>query len=178
MKTRPGGRRKRSSSSSNPRVIRMLDRLVKLLTSLRLTGVLLSAGLLLVFVGTLAQVNEGLYQAQVRYFKSWFIWQPTIGDSQWPIMLPGGYLIGTMLLINLVTAHIRRFQFTRKKLGIHLIHGGLILLLLCQLLTDVLSRESAMTLSEGQSKNYSEAFHDNELALIDTSAPQANPLVP
>src|SRR5712675_1033463 len=147
MKTRPGGRRKRSSSSSNPRVIRMLDRLVKLLTSLRLTVVLLCAGLLLVFVGTLAQVDEGLYQAQVRYFKSWFIFNPTIGDSRWPIILPGGYLIGTMLLINLVTAHIRRFQFTRKKLGIHLIHGGLVLLLLGQLLTDVLSRESAMTLS-------------------------------
>ncbi len=155
----------------------MVDRIIKFFSSLRLTVVLLSAGLLLVFVGTLAQVNEGLYQAQVRYFKSWFIWQPTIGDSQWPIMLPGGYLIGTLLLINLVTAHIRRFQFTRKKLGIHLIHGGLILLLLGQLLTDVLSRESAMTLSEGQSKNYSEAFHDNELALIDTSGAQANHVV-
>ncbi len=155
----------------------MVDRIIKFFSSLRLTVVLLSAGLLLVFVGTLAQVDEGLYQAQVRYFRSWFIFNPTIGDSHWPIILPGGYLIGTMLLINLVTAHIKRFQFTRKKLGIHLIHGGLILLLLGQLLTDVLSRESAMTLSEGQSKNYSEAFHDNELALIDTSGAQADRVV-
>src|SRR5436189_3443415 len=112
----------------------MLDRLVKLLTSLRLTVVLLCLGLLLVFTGTLAQVHEGLYQAQVRYFKSWFIWQPTIGDSVWPILLPGGYLIGTMLLLNLVAAHIKRFRFTTQKIGIQLIHGGVILLLLGQLL--------------------------------------------
>jgi len=62
-------------------------------------------------------------------------------------------------------------------LGLHLIHGGLVLLLLGQLLTDVLSRDSSMTLSEGQSKHYSEAFHDNELALIDTSEAQADHVV-
>ena len=86
----------------------MLNRLVKALTSLRLTVVLLCAGLLLVFVGTLAQVHEGLYQAQTRYFKSWFIWQPTIGDHQWRILLPGGYLIGSLLLLNLIAAHATR----------------------------------------------------------------------
>src|SRR4030088_2695456 len=104
----------------------MFNRLLKALTSLRLTVVLLCLGVVLVFVGTLAQVNEGLYQAQTRYFKSWFVWQPTIGDSVWPILLPGGYLIGTMLLINLLAAHLKRFKLTTKKIGIHLIHGGLI----------------------------------------------------
>src|SRR5436309_3784294 len=122
MKPPPSARRRRLSSSSNQCATRMLDRLAKLLTSLRLTVVLLCAGLVLVFVGTLAQVHEGLFQAQVRYFKSWIIWQPTIGDRVWPIALPGGYLIGTLLLINLVVAHIKRFQFTMKKLGIHMIH--------------------------------------------------------
>ncbi len=155
----------------------MVDRLARFFSSLRLTVVLLGAGLVLVFVGTLAQVNEGLYDAQVRYFKSWLIWRPTIGDSAWPIILPGGYLIGTLLLINLVTAHVRRFQFTRKKLGIHLIHGGIILLLLGQLLTDVFSHESSMRLNEGENKNYSEDFHANELVLIDTSDPRHDHVV-
>src|SRR5262249_1764872 len=120
----------------------MLARLIKFFCSLRLTVVLLCAGLVLVFVGTLAQVHEGLYQAHASYFKSRFIWSPTIGDTEWPIALPGGYLLGTLLLINLLAAHIKRFQFTKKKLGIHLIHGGLVLLLLGQLLTDLLSKES------------------------------------
>jgi len=55
----------------------LLDRLYKIFTSLRLTVVLLALGLLLVFWGTLAQVNLGLYKAQNDFFRSFFIyWQP------------------------------------------------------------------------------------------------------
>ncbi len=155
----------------------MLDRLVKLLTSLRLTVVLLCAGLVLVFVGTLAQVHEGLYQAQTRYFKSWFVWHPTIGDYQWPILLPGGYLLGTLLIVNLLAAHATRFKFTKKKIGIILVHAGVVCLLVGQLLTDAFSSESAMQLSEGEAKNYSQDFRANELVVIDTTDPQHDEVV-
>ncbi len=147
----------------------MLDRLTKSLTSLRLTVVLLCAGLALVFVGTLAQVHEGLYEAQTRYFKSWFVWRPTLGDSQWPIVLPGGYLLGTLLLVNLLAAHATRFKFTKKKIGILMVHAGVVSLLLGQLLTDAFSTESAMRLSEGEARNYSQDFRANELVVIDTT---------
>jgi len=155
----------------------MLDRLAKLLTSLRLTVVLLCLALLLVFVGTLAQVHEGLYQAQTRYFKSWLIWQPTIGDSAWPILLPGGYLLGTLLLANLLAAHLSRFKFTKKKTGIFLTHLGVILLLVGQLMTDAFSTESAMRLKEGESRNYSQDFRNNELVVIDTTDPKQDQVV-
>ena len=155
----------------------MLDRIVRALTSLRLTVALLCAGLVLVFVGTLAQVHEGLYQAQTRYFKSWFVWKPTIGDSTWPILLPGGYLIGTLLLANLLAAHAARFKLTKKKIGILLIHFGVILLLVGQLLTDAFSTESAMRLAEGESRNYSQDFRANELVVIDSTDPQHDEVV-
>src|SRR5438128_1008313 len=155
----------------------MIDRIVRPLTSLRLTVALLCAGLALVFVGTLAQVHEGLYQAQTRYFKSWFVWKPTIGDSTWPILLPGGYLIGTLLLANLLAAHAARFKLTKKKIGILLIHFGVILLLVGQLLTDAFSTESAMRLAEGESRNYSQDFRANELVVIDSTDPQHDEVV-
>ena len=107
----------------------MFNRLLKPLTSLRLTVVLLTAGLVLVLVGTLAQVHEGLYQAQTRYFKHWFVWGITMFGHKISLGLPGGYLIGTLLLVNLTAAHIKRFQRTWKKLGIHLTHAGVVLLL-------------------------------------------------
>ena len=151
----------------------MLDRLVKFFTSLRLTVACLGFAVVLVFIGTLAQVDEGLYQAQARYFKSWWILRPL----NWPIIFPGGYLLGTVLLVNLLAAHAKRFQLTRKKTGIFMIHAGIILLLLGQLLTDVLSRESAMRLTEGESRNYSEDFQRNELALVDTSDPQTDSVI-
>ena len=50
-----------------------------------------------------------------------------------------------------------------------LIHLGVVLLLVGQMLTDFLSRESALHLRIGETKNYSEAERDYELAVIDTT---------
>jgi hypothetical protein len=154
----------------------MAKKLYDFISSLRLTVVCLGFALVLVFVGTLAQVEQGLYQAQARFFKSFIIYWNFSPTMKVPV-LPGGYLLGTVLLVNLLAAHFKRFTFSKKKTGIFMVHFGLILLLLGQLFTDVLSRESAMRLEEGETKNYSEDFHANELVLIDTSDPQGDEVV-
>jgi len=142
----------------------MLNRLIKFFTSLQLTVVLLALGIVLVFVGTIAQADEGLYQAQDRYFKHWFVWPITMFGYRIPIGLPGGYLIGTLLLINRTAAHIKRFQKSWKKVGIHLTHAGVILLLVGQLTTDIFSRETQLHFREGENKSWSESGMDYELA--------------
>lgn len=155
----------------------MVSRVVSFLTSLKLTVVCLACSMVLVFIGTIAQVDEGLYAAQERYFKSFLIYLTSDdGASRFPIF-PGGYLVGTVLLVNLLAAHAKRFSFTKKKAGIFLIHVGLILLLLGQLFTDILSRESALRFEEGESKNYSEAFRQYELALVDNSDPETETII-
>jgi hypothetical protein len=147
----------------------MLGRLYRWVTSLKLTVVLLGLGLVLVFWGTLAQVHLGLYRAQNEFFRSFFIyWAPAWTTWRVPIF-PGGYLIGWLLLINLFAAHFRYYQPGNRKVGIVMIHLGVVLLLVGQLLTDVFSSESLLHLRNGQSKNYSEASSRFELALIDTS---------
>jgi ResB-like family len=153
-----------------------LNRLIKFFASLRLTVVCLAFGIALVFFGTLAQVDEGLYAAQNRWFRSFFIINAHIG--RWPVPLfPGGYLIGITLLINLITAHITRFKLTWRKSGIFLVHAGLVLLLLGQLFTDMFATEGALRLSVGETRNFSEDFHANELVVIDTSDPTADQVV-
>lgn len=142
----------------------LLNRVTKFFTSLRLTVVLLAFAIILIWVGTVAQADEGLYQAQTRYFKQWIVLGANMFGHHIPLLLPGGYLIGSILLINLIAAHIARFQLTWKKFGIHLAHGGIILLLVGQLATDMFSRETMMRLSEGQTKNYSESARYYELA--------------
>lgn len=147
----------------------LLNRLWNFLASLRLTVVCLLLALVLVFAGTLAQVHVGLYLAQAQYFKSFLVWWAPPGAG-WKIpVYPGGYLIGTVLVLNLVAGHLKRFGFARKKAGLLMIHAGLILLLLGQLLTDLLSAESSMRLTEGETKSYSEDFHASELVVIDKS---------
>ena len=147
----------------------VLDGVIDVFTSLRLTVVCLVLGLLLVFFGTLAQVELGLYKAQNEYFRSILVYWGPKGAS-WKIpWFPGGYTVGGVLLINLIASHIRRFKFTREKAGIWMVHFGLILLLLGQLMTDILSRESVLHLRNGETRNYSEATRQDELAVIDTT---------
>lgn len=144
----------------------MVDRIFRVLSSLRLTVVLLALALVLVFWGTLAQVHLGLYRAQNEFFRSFFIyWQPAAG-GRIPIF-PGGYLVGGLLVLNLLAAHLRYYQPGRRKWGIVMIHLGVLLMLLGQLLTDVLSVESTLHLRHGDTKNYSEASREYELAITD-----------
>lgn len=137
----------------------------------------LGLGMVLVFWGTIAQVDLGLYKAQNEFFRSFFIfWGPKAASWKIPIF-PGGYLVGGVLLINLVAAHFKRFHLTRDKVGIWMVHFGLILLLLGQLMTDMVSRESVLHLREGEAKNYTEATRETELAIVDTTDPTLEKVV-
>ena len=153
--------------------------IIKFFTSLKLTVVLLGLGMALVFFGTLDQVHTGIWETQRRYFESLFvIW--SYPEQWWAydklgfirLPMPGGYLLGGFLLVNLVVSHIYRFKWTWKKSGIFLVHVGLILLLLSEFLTDVLAEESQMAIQEGGRTYFSENFRDNELVFIDRSHPE------
>ncbi|CAN5505267.1 hypothetical protein BH18VER2_BH18VER2_02560 [soil metagenome] len=150
---------------------------LRVLSSLRLTVVCLGLGMLLVFLGTLAQVHLGIHAVQERYFQSLIVfWSPPGASWKIPI-LPGGYLLGTVLLVNLIAAHGVRFQLTKKKLGIILLHFGVILLLIGQLLTGLFARETQMRIDEGQTAGYSEAPREVELAVIDRTDPNFDQVV-
>ena len=148
-------------------------------SSLKLTVVLLSFSLILIFFGTLDQVQYGIWHTQELYFESFLvIWTypehaPLGRHLHWiRIPMPGGYLLGGMLLINLLAAHFTRFQLSWAKCGIFLIHSGLILLLISELMTDILAVESQMPVDEGGTSNYSQGFRENELVFIDRSHPE------
>ena len=132
---------------------------------------------MLVFWGTLAQVDLGLYKAQNEFFRSFLIyWGPKGASWRIPVF-PGGYLIGGVLVLNLIASQLQRFTFTASKAGLWMVHVGLILLLLGQLLTDLLSRESTLHLREGEAKNYSETEREAELAVIDATDPDADKVI-
>jgi hypothetical protein len=143
-----------------------MKKIVDFFTSLKLTVVLLAFAIVLVFVGTLAQADEGLYGAQAHYFKQWVVIGAHLFGHKVPLILPGGYLLGVLLLVNLIAAHIYRFELSRKKIGIQLAHAGVIVLLVGQLSTDMLAREMQMHFTEGETRSYSESATDYELIFI------------
>jgi len=155
----------------------MFKPFIRLFSSLKLTVACLLMGCVLVFWGTLAQVHLGLYKAQNEFFRSIFVyWQPGGSGIHIPIF-PGGYFLGTVLLINLLAAHLRYYQPGKRKIGIALIHLGVVLLLVGQMLTDFLSQESNLHLRIGETRNYSEADRAFEVAVMDTTDPDLETVV-
>ena len=149
--------------------------LVKFFTSLRLTVVLLALGIVLVFVATLAQTDMGVWGVQQGYFHTFFAFPKWHGTPVF--ILPGGYLVGGLLLINLISAHLYRFRLTWKKIGIQLAHAGVILLLVGELLSGLWQEDYQMSIDTGQTKNFAESYRKHELAIADVSDPQFDAVV-
>ena len=148
---------------------------VKFFTSLQVTVVLLALSIVLIFAATLDQVNLGIWAVQEKYFRTFFVLWDIKG---FPVpVFPGGYFIGGLLLLNLVASHLYRFKFSWKKSGIFLTHGGLIILLVGELLTGLWQEEFQLRLDQGQTRNYSESYRDNELAITDVTDPQWDQVV-
>jgi ABC-type transport system involved in cytochrome c biogenesis permease subunit len=73
-----------------------------------------------------------------------------------------GTAAGLVLLVGCVMVF-------RRRAGIVLLHGGIALLMLSEMLTGLQANESLMTISEGGSSNFSEDIRTSELAVIDHS---------
>ncbi|MEN9653648.1 MAG: Cytochrome c biosis protein Ccs1, partial [Verrucomicrobiota bacterium] len=151
-------------------------RLLDTLASLKLTVALLVLSMLLVLLGTLEQVHWGVWHVQKVYFTSWYCFYPMDDTAPLQVPLPGGFLLGALLILNLAFAHFRHFKATAAKVGISIIHAGLLLLLVGGFITAVYQEESAMVVPEGESRDYSEAFRLFEFALVEKGA-QADQVV-
>ena len=146
-----------------------------LLVSLKLTVVLIVFSIVLVLASTLDQMNIDSWAVQQKYFYTWIVFWP-VGSFSLAIF-PGGYVIGGLLLANLLAAHIYRLKLTWRKLGIWFAHAGLILLIVGQLLTGLLQDEYHMRIDQGQTKSYSESDRKIELAITDTTDPKFDDVV-
>ena len=144
---------------------------VDVLTSLRLTVALLLLSIVLVFAATIDQVHLGVWGVQEKYFRSFFIYNQSLGQGIRIPVFPGGYLLGGALIVNLVAAHVRRFRLSWRQSGIWLTHIGLILLLAGEGLSGMLQEDNQMRIDVGQTQRYSESFREIELAVVDTTNP-------
>ena len=144
-------------------------KLIDTLASLKLTVFLLVLSMILVLLGTLEQVHWGVWHVQKVYFSSWICFYPMDPTAAMRIPLPAGFTIGALLMLNLGFAHFRHFKATTAKIGISMIHAGLLLLLGGGFVTAIYQEESAMIIPEGEKRNYSEAFREFEIALVEKS---------
>lgn len=111
------------------------------LASLKLTVVLLAMATFLVFAGTVAQIDKGIWTVVEEYFRCPFAWIelqvffPRSLHVPGGFWFPGGWLIGGLLLSNVLAAHLSRFKI--KARGPRLI-GGIAVLALGAALTGMI----------------------------------------
>ncbi len=133
-----------TSPTTAPSVSSLAAQTLQLFGSLKLTVALFAFSLVLVFAGTLAQHHLNMLQVKERYFTSWIAlmhFEDLVPNSFYMheqpfrgfIPIPGGALVGTLLLINLLAAKITRFHVhasgTRLAAGIGVIVLGLLVTL-------------------------------------------------
>lgn len=106
-----------------------MKKVVDFFLSLKLTVTLLALSMVLIFAGTLAQVDQGIWTVMDQYFRCFIaeidlhVFFPRSMDipEVW-IPFPGGYLIGWLLVINLLTVHWASFRIqvsgARKMAGL------------------------------------------------------------
>ena len=95
----------------------MLNKIIDFFRSLKLTVVLLTLAMVLVLAGTLAQVDKGIWTVMEQYFRCFvaridlhvFFPRSMNVPDVW-IPFPGGFLIGWLLVINLITVHWASFK--------------------------------------------------------------------
>ncbi|WP_153555858.1 cytochrome c biogenesis protein [Roseimaritima sediminicola] len=116
---------------------------LRLLGSLKWTIALFAMSLVVIMAGTLAQEALNMEQVKQRYFTSWIarlhlddfipqVFYPHTPFHFW-VPFPGGALIGTLLLVNLLAAKITRFHARarggRLAAGLAALGVGLVLML-------------------------------------------------
>ena len=119
--------------------------------------------MILVFVGTLAQRDMGLFSVQNIYFSSWYFWW-------WYLPLPGGRFTMLLMFINLSFFVFSKVLWKKDKLGILILHLGGMLLMIGGGLTAVFSTEGNMVIDEGRTSNYFEDYFNMELAVVNTTS--------
>jgi len=134
--------------------------MLKLLSSARITVVCLFLLFILTFWGTVAQVQQGLYAAQDRFFNGFFF---LAGGF---IPFPGAQLVLWVLFINLISMLIVDFDKFKRwhNVGNLIVHFGLILYFVAAFLVFHVSQESNVRLRVGEATNVSTSYQQWELA--------------
>lgn len=142
-----------------------LNRLSTLFASHGLACALLIVLFVLTYVGTIAQIDLGLHEAQKRYFDSFFVATP-IGPMLEPfgihlpeffdrlrLPLPGGQLVLILLGLNLIWGGIVRMRQGVATAGILVAHIGLVWMFVAGGVEYLYSDKGSLSVYEGDTKS-------------------------
>ncbi len=130
------------------------------LTSLDLTVAGLAILAVLVVWGTLYSVENGIYAAQERFFRTWFVQVKGI-----PVF-PAVKTIIALLSVNFIAVALKRVSLKPENAGLIILHFGVVVLIGGSALASKFTVESAINLAQGQGTDTTYNFSSWRLSVV------------
>lgn len=129
--------------------------------------ILLGFLFVLTFLGTIEQMDHGLFEVQKKYFESLFLvhW---LGGTV-PLPLPGVYLVLILLGVNLVAGGLLRIRKSKATVGVIVIHIGILIMLAAGFVKLKMSSDGGLTLYENESSDDYQSHFEWEVAIWDSA---------
>jgi hypothetical protein len=126
---------------------------------------------LLTWLATLEQIDSGLHHTLRKYFhwRAYYV-VPEIRGELLPLILPGGYWVCAMLLLNLSFAVISRLRQGWSNTGVIIAHCGIIYLLVAGAVSHHFSQRGSMLIAEGASNNAAEDYFEHAVEVAEVIA--------
>jgi hypothetical protein len=119
--------------------------------------------LLLTFLGTLEQVDMGLFETQQKYFNSTFLVHKFFDTV--PVLLPGVKLLLILLSLNLIAGGIIRIRKKTTTVGVLIAHFGILFLMFGGWVKYAWDEEGHLTLFEKESSNVFQSYYEWEITV-------------
>lgn len=136
-----------------------------LFSSFGFATLLLTFLLIITLLGTLEQVEHGLFASQKKYFESWIITSIDIVDWHVPILMPGGFLVMLLLFINMVFGAVIRIRKNPRTVGVIIAHVAILFLLLAGFVEYFAKKDGNLALFEGQTSDEFQSYHDSVIEI-------------
>lgn len=143
---------------------RLWNALVDGLGSLALSSTLVLLLFVLTYLGTVYQVEHGIFEAQKTYFDSWWL-SHRVTDSV-SVPLPGGQAVMMLLFVNLLVGGVLRLKIDARRFGILVTHLGIGLMLVAGFVKLEYAEEGALHLYEGEQGSAYRSYHDWEISIL------------
>jgi hypothetical protein len=139
----------------------MLSRLFSFLSSFGLATALLVLLFIYTLLGTLEQVEHGLYLSQLKYFESVIITSIDLGaclralnfptaDLKVPVLLPGGYTVMALFCLNVIVGGLIKIRKKPRTIGIIISHFAMAFMVIAGGVSMHTKIEGNLSLLEGQ----------------------------
>ncbi|MCC6154283.1 MAG: cytochrome c biogenesis protein ResB [Candidatus Hydrogenedentes bacterium] len=117
---------------------------------------------ILTYLGTIEQVEVGLYEAQKKYFESMIVvhWLGPI-----PIVLPGVYLLLILFTVNLIAGGIIRMRKNKNTIGNLITHLGMLVMVFAAFVNYTYAMDGHMTLAENEQSSEFVSYYLWEIAI-------------